>query len=209
MHETVATREDVDERAELCDVHHATGVSGAKFRRRRVDDVEDACLCIFDLRRIWRTDGHDADSTVVVDCDVCTSLLLNRVDDLALRADDLTDLVERNGERHDLRCALGDRRARCANRCRHHVENLETCFLRLLQGGGEHIARDSINLGVELQSSDRIRRAGDLEVHVAECVFCTEDVGECGVLAVFEDEAHRDARNGCHDRHTGVHQREA
>ena len=209
MYEAVTTREDVDERTELSDVDHAARVGGAKFRCRRVDDVEDASLRVFHLRRIGRTDGHDANRTVVVDGNVCTSLLLDGVDDLALRADDFAHLVERDSERHDLRRALGNRRARCGNCCRHHVEDLESCFLRLLQGGGEHVTRDAVDLGVKLQGSDRVRRSGDLEVHVAERIFSTEDVGERGVLAVFEDEAHCDARHWCHDRHASVHQREA
>ena len=38
--------------------------------------------------------------------------------------------------------------------------------------------------------------AGDLEVHVAERVLGTEDVGEGGVLALGVDEAHGDAGDG-------------
>ncbi len=52
-------------------------------------------------------------------------------------------------------------------------------------------------------------RAGDLEVHVAEVVFVTEDVGEHREAAAFEHEAHGDARDRRLDRHAGVHQRQA
>ena len=52
------------------------------------------------------------------------------------------------------------------------------------------------------------RGAGDLEVHVAERVLGTEDVGEGDVLALVEHEAHRDAGDRRLDRHAGVHQRQ-
>ncbi len=51
-------------------------------------------------------------------------------------------------------------------------------------------------------------RTGDLEVHVAERVLGTEDVGEGRVLALGVDEPHGDAGDGGLDRHTGVHQRQ-
>ena len=44
---------------------------------------------------------------VVVDGDVRTGLLLQRVDDLALGPDDLTDLVDRDLHGDDLRRAVG------------------------------------------------------------------------------------------------------
>ena len=50
--------------------------------------------------------------------------------------------------------------------------------------------------------------AGDLEVHVAEVVFGTLDVGEDDVVVALLDEAHRDAGDRRRDRHARVHQRE-
>ena len=82
-------------------------------------------------------------------------------------------------------------------------------FLGLIERGDQHVGGDALDLGVELQRRDRVGRAGDLEVHVAERVLGTEDVGEGGVLALGEDEAHGDAGDGRLDRHTGVHQRQA
>ena len=52
------------------------------------------------------------------------------------------------------------------------------------------------------------RRAGDLEVHVAERVLGAEDVGEGRVLALGVDEAHRDAGDRRLERHAAVEQRE-
>ena len=72
----------------------------------------------------------------------------------------------------------------------------------------QHVGREAVDLGVELQRGDELGRAGDLEVHVAERVLGAEDVGEGRVLALGVDEAHGDAGDRRLDRHAGVHQRQ-
>ncbi len=209
MDEPVTPRQDVDERTELRDINHAARVGSAKFRRWWVDDVQDASLGVFNLGCVRRTDGHDAHRTVVVNCNDSTCLLLDGVDDFALRPNHFTDLVQRNGDRHDLRCTFGNRLAWCSDcRC-HHIENLESCIFGLLQGCCQHVAWNAIDLGVQLQRCHCICSAGHFEVHVAECILCTENVGESGVFATFIDETHRNARNRSHDWHACVHQGQA
>ena len=209
MHQTVTTREDVHERTELGDVHHATRIGGAHLGHRRRHDRQDASLGLFHAERLDGTDGDDADGTVVVHRDVGTGLLLDGVDDLALRPDDLTDLVHRDGDRDDLRRRGRHFGTRRTDRGVHVVEDRRTGFLRLLERCDEDIGGDALDLGVELQGRDGVGRAGHLEVHVAECVLGTEDVGEGDVLALGVHEAHGDAGHGGLDRHTGVHEGEA
>ena len=83
---------------------------------------------------------------------------------------------------------------------------------RLLQRSGEHLGGDAVELGVELERGDELAGAGDLEVHVAERVLGTEDVGQRDVLRLAVDlagdEAHRDARDRRLQRHTGLEQRQ-
>ena len=81
-------------------------------------------------------------------------------------------------------------------------------FLGLLQRSGQDVGREAFDLGVELQGGDEVAGTGDLEVHVAEGVLGTEDVGEGGVLAVLVDEAHGDAGDGRLDGHAAVHERQ-
>src|SRR4029079_4668740 len=88
----------------------------------------------------------------------------------------------------------------------HDLEDLEAGFLRLLQGSGQHTGGDAVDLGVELQGGDRVGGAGDLEVHVAERILGTEDVGERDVIVAVLDQAHGDAGNGALHGHAGVHQ---
>ena len=49
--------------------------------------------------------------------------------------------------------------------------------LAWVSAAAEHVGGDAVELGVELQRGDELRRAGDLEVHVAERVLGAEDVG--------------------------------
>ena len=82
--------------AELGDVYDTAGVLGPDLGGRRIEDQFDLPLGLGDLCVVGARDGHDADHAVVVDGDVGAGLALDGVDDLALRADDLTDLVDRD-----------------------------------------------------------------------------------------------------------------
>ena len=67
-------------------------------------------------------------------------------------------------------------------------------------------------LRVQLQGRDEVLGACDLEVHVAEGVFGTEDVGQSDVTGftvdLVGDQTHGDTGNRSAKRHTGVEQSE-
>ena len=71
------------------------------------------------------------------------------------------------------------------------------------------------DLKIKLETCDAVGCARDLEVHVAEVIFCAEDVGQknaLGDLAVrilFSDEAGGDTCARCGNGHACIHQREA
>ena len=209
MHQSIAAGKDADEGTKLGDVHHPAFVNSAHFGGRRIHDQHDLALGLGDLVTVRRGDGHDAHHAVVVDADIGSGLGLDGVNHLALRADDLTDLLHRDLERLDLRRVLTDVVARAGNRLGHDGENRQSGFLGLIQGIGQDVGRNTIDLGVQLERGDELRRTGHLEVHVTKGVLRSEDVGEGDVLAVFVDEAHGDAGYRGLDRHTGVHHREA
>src|SRR5207248_4890636 len=104
VEQAVTPRKDVHERTELGDVHDLALVGLADLGGGRVEDQLDAATGLADGLTVLRSDGHRAHDTVVVDVDVGTGLLLQGVDDLALRADDLADLVHRDLEADDLWC---------------------------------------------------------------------------------------------------------
>ena len=155
-----------------------------------------------------RTDVHGA---VFLDRDVGSGLVLNGVDRLALGADQLTNLVDRNLNADHARCR-GGHLVRAIDGLVDHREDGRAGLLGLTQRLLQDRRGDAVELGVELNGRDEIARSGNLEVHVAECVFRTEDVGESGVLGFtvhgVGHEAHGDTRNGCAQWHTGVEQRQ-
>ena len=208
MQQAVAAGKDVHERTELGDVHDTAGVLGPDLGGRRIEDQFDLPLGLGDLCVVGARNGHDADHAVVVDGDVGAGLTLDGVDDLALRADDLTDLVDRDLEADDLRGGLADFLARLRDGLEHDVEDVETGLTGLRQRTSEHVGRNASDLGVELQGSDEVGGTGDLEVHVAERILGPEDVGEGDVLAFGVHETHGDTGDRRLDRHTGVHQRQ-
>ena len=145
-----------------------TGMLGPDLGGRRVEDQFDLPLGLGDLCVVGARDGHDADHAVVVDGDVGAGLTLDGVDDLALRADDLTDLVDQDLEADDLR---GGFLNFLTDGLEHDVEDVETGLTGLRQRTGEHVGGNAGDLGVELQGGDEVGGTGDLEVHVAERIL--------------------------------------
>jgi hypothetical protein len=93
VHESVTSGKDVDECTELSGADNAAFVDRVELCGRRINNRKDASLGIFHAEVVWRTNSHNADCAVIADCNVCTSFLLNGVDDLALRSDDFAHLV--------------------------------------------------------------------------------------------------------------------
>jgi hypothetical protein len=55
---------------------------------------------------------------------------------------------------------------------------------------------DALDLDVHLQGGDAVFGTRHLEIHVAEVIFVTEDVGQHGKAATILDQAHGDAGHG-------------
>ena len=81
------------------------------------------------------------------------------------------------------------------------VEDRVAGPVRLLERVPHDLLRDAGDLDVHLERGDPVARPGDLEVHVAEVVLRTLDVGQDHVVVAFLDEAHRDAGDRRLDRH--------
>ncbi|CAB4650592.1 unannotated protein [freshwater metagenome] len=207
MKKTIATREDVHECTELGDVHNAALVHLTNFSGRRVENETDLTLGLAHCTTIGRTDADATNRTIVVDTDVGAGFLLDGVDDLALRTNNFTDLVHRDFEADDLRCGFANLFARSRNGTGHNFEDRKTGFFGLLQSLCKNVGGDAVDLGVELQCRHELRRTSNLEVHVAEGIFSSEDVGKGRVLAIGKHEAHGDTSDRCTQRNAGVHHR--
>jgi hypothetical protein len=71
------------------------------------------------------------------------------------------------------------------------------------------------DLKIKLEACDTFWCTSNLEVHVAEVIFCAEDVsqehtlGDFTILVLFSHEASGDTSTGCCNWHTCIHEREA
>ena len=98
--------------------------------------------------------------------------------------------------------------ARRGQRLGHLAEDVQAAVLGLRQRDLHDLFGDALDLDVHLQRGDAVGGAGHLEVHVAEVIFVTEDVGQHDEVVAFLDQAHRDAGDRRLDRHARVHQRQ-
>ena len=209
VQQAVAAREDVDERTELGDVDDPAGV----------DLAPTSAVGGLRMRRIWRSASATAppsvepmdtmptmpSSSTLMSAPVSCWMAL-----MTLPFGPMTSPILSIGiSKLMIFGACSPTSSRGSAMAPAMTSRIcEAGVLGLVQGAGQHVGGDAVDLGVELQRGDELGRAGDLEVHVAERVLGTEDVGEGGVLALGEHEAHGDAGDGGLDRHTGVHQRQ-
>ena len=77
--------------------------------------------------------GRDLDGAVVGNVDLGAGLLHDLADDLAARADDLADLVDRDREHLDARRMLAELGAGLRERLAHLAEDVQAAVLRLRQ----------------------------------------------------------------------------
>lgn len=156
MQQTVLAREQRHERTEGGGLDDRTQVALADLRHGRVGDAVDRGAGGLGLRADL---GTDVDGAVVLDRDLGAGVLLDLVDHLALRADDLTDLVHGDLDGDDPRGVRGHL-VRRVDRFHHHVEDVEAGVTGLLEGRGQDGGRDAVQLGVELEGGDELLGAG-------------------------------------------------
>src|SRR5690606_33198073 len=151
-------------------------------------------------------DGRDGDRAVVLDVDLGAGFLGDRLDDRTALADHFADLVGVDLDGDQARRELGELRTRRGQRGLHFLEDVQAALLRLRQRDLHDLFGDALDLDVHLQRRNTLLGAGDLEVHVAQVVLITEDVGQHDVVVAFFHQAHGDARDRRLDRHARVHQ---
>ncbi len=203
MQEAVLARQEVHEGAEGLDRDDAAGVDLADLGD--LDDELDALDGSLDAL----AGAAHVDGAVLLDVHGRAGLILDTADDLAARADDLADLVNRHADRDDAWRGGPGLSARAVDLGEHLVEDERAALLRLGEGAGEDLEGEARGLVVHLERRDAALGAADLEVHVAEEVLDALDVGEDDGLALLLDEAHGDAGDGALQRHAAVHEGQA
>ncbi len=125
-------------------------------------------------------DREDLDHAVIGDIDRGTGLFGDGTDGGATLTDDVADLVRIDLEGDDARRMFGHLLARRSDRLVHLAQDIQPPALGLIQGDLHDLAGDAVDLDVHLQRVDASVCAGHLEVHVAEMILVTQDVGQHG-----------------------------
>src|SRR5664280_965834 len=99
------------------------------------------------LGSVWCSHEYRA---IILDIDVTPSVGNNLLDDLAAGADESADLVSGNMHREDARSQRIDFAARSRKNGKHLVQDKETRCAGMIQGRGQQVAVDAVNLDVHL-----------------------------------------------------------
>src|SRR5699024_420122 len=132
-------------------------------------------------------DGGDVDRAIILDVDAGAGLVGDAANRGTALADHVANLLDVDLHGEDARRPLRDLGTRLGNGLLHGFEDVQPAFARLGQRRFHDLAGNAADLDVHLQGGDALGAAGDLEVHVAEVVLVTENVGEHGELVVVLD----------------------
>ena len=202
MQQAVLTGRELDEGAKVLDANDFALVDFAHFGF--FDDAKDGS---FRGSACSALDCGNMDRAVFLNFDGSARLVLDAADDLAARADDVANLVDRDVDGLDARRERRELRARFGDLLEHRVQDVRTAVVGLLERTGQNLDGQALGLVVHLQGRNAALGATDLEVHVAQEVFDALDVGEDDNVVALFDEAHGDAGDRTGDRHARVHQR--
>src|SRR5688572_4840766 len=204
VQQAVLAGKQLDDRAEVEQAQHRPLVDLAHLDLR--GDRADA---VHRVLAGFGRQARDGDGAVVFDVDRRAGLARERLDDASALADHFPDLVGVDLHLDDARRVVGHLLARAGHGLLHYAQDVHAAFLGLVKRDLHDLARDALDLDVHLQRGDAALGTGDLEVHVAEVILVTEDVGQHREAPAVLDESHRDARDVALERHARVHQREA
>ena len=158
--------------------------------------------------------NEDLAGIIVGDVDLRAGGLDDAADVFAAGADEGADLLGIDLDGLDAGRVGAELLAGSGQAGEHHLEDLDAGLAGLVHGDGGDLEGQALYLKVELEAGDAFGGAGDFEVHVAEMVFLTEDVGDGGpfsdgvVGVVLGHEADGNAGDGSDDGHAGVHEGE-
>ena len=194
----------LEECAELLDADNGS-VEDLAFFEIRHDHLDHALR----FRHTLRIVSADGDTAVVLDIDLYAGALDDLIDGLASLADHITDLLGINGHELDLRCIFVDGRTRLCDCILHHAVHDELAGILAAGNCAFHDGSgQTVDLDIHLNGGNAVMGSGHLEVHVAEEVFQTLDIGQQDKI-VIGIARHQTAGNTCNlllDRNAGCHQ---
>ncbi|MNB88788.1 hypothetical protein D3C75_358080 [compost metagenome] len=203
VYQTVFTRQDVDEGAEIGQTHNLAFIDAVHF-----DLGGDGLDATDGFHGGFVGNGGDADGTVIIQLDVGAGLFGQGTDHGTALADDILDLLRIDLDGVDARGEIGDFGTGSLDGFVHDLQDVQASATSLLEGNLHDLFGDAFDLDVHLQRGDTLGSTGHLEVHVAQVIFITQDVGQHDETFFFLHQTHGDTGNGGLDRHTRVHQRQ-
>ncbi|MPM72084.1 hypothetical protein SDC9_119057 [bioreactor metagenome] len=78
--------------------------------------------------------------------------------------------------------------------------------MSLAQCLAHDLSSDALDLDVHLQGGDALGGTGNFEVHIAQMIFCTLNIGQDNEILAFLDQTHGHTGYGCLDGYTSVHE---
>ena len=207
MEQAVSAWGQVDESAKACSLHYLALVCLPCLRDMRIGDLVNELARPFSGIPAFRS---NIDRTVILNTDISAGLFLDLVDHLAFRPNHFADLIDRDSGSNNTR-RIRAHLIYPVNAFINDFKDRHTGLKCLLQGGRKDIGRDTVKLGIKLQSSNELRCPGNLEVHIAEGILSTKDIckGLIHHLAVniTRNKPHSDTGNRSLQRHAGVKER--
>ena len=202
--QTVLAREQLNDGTEIEQARHRAFIDLALFNFS--SDFLDALLRGQAGFRIHRGDRHAA---VVFDVDRSTGFFGDAANHSTALTDHVTDLFRIDLHRDHARSKAGQFLSTACGLRAHFIQNVLTAFVGLSQGNLHDFLVDAFDLDIHLQGGDTVFGTGHLEVHIAQVVFVTQNVGENSKLVAFLDKTHGNASHVVLHRDAGVHQGQA
>ena len=120
--------------------------------------------------------GHRHD-TIFVDIDSSACFFCDFTNGLTTRTDHITNLFLVNLEGLNTWSIRTDFCTWFSNGFSHLTQNVHTTFMSLLQSNLHDFFGDGCDLNIHLQSGHAVFCTSDLEVHIAQVIFITQDIG--------------------------------
>src|SRR5690554_6878893 len=200
MYQTILTRQDVNEGTEVHNALNAALVDCAHF-----DLGSDFLDPVYSSLSGGGISGVDFHVAVVIQVDGRTGLVADTTDGSTTLTDNITDLVRMDLDGGDARSALRQLGAGLGDNLVHLVQDVQTRSVGLLQGDFHDFVGNTLDFDIHLQGSYAVFGTGNLEVHVAQVIFVTQDVCQNRELVAFLDQTHGDTGNRRLQGHTCVH----
>ena len=204
MHHAFLAGCKFNKRAKLLDAHHRAGkyLSGFKIGDNDLHHVNG----LINHGLIRTTHRH---CSVIAYVNLDTRSLNNRIDGLATLSHHITDLLRIDLNLHNLRRILADFPARPGNHGLHTgIHNKLSGFPASADSAFHNRSCQTMDLNIHLDGCNPFRRTCHLEIHIAEEIFQSLDVGQ-QYIVIVRISCYQATGNTCHHlfhRHPCRHQ---